>query len=163
MIINNALNIIPALSLCFPSDIYFDSFFERIFKNLIHFLIESKYKATVTPFAIEVIGETINNIKHCEAMKAHILFKYLYEYLESTDINIKMKSISTIGIIITHSNDCLQQYHTKIIGTILRMSKVESDFQCLNNICITLCRLVLCFISDENDDVEYELVIIFSF
>lgn len=151
-------DIIPSLALCLP-ETQFTAYFEKICIYLIKILNKSESSNAEKSFAIGVVGETISNLETINANQAHKLFTEFYKHIFATDDEIKSNTIFTLGVLCSQSNSSLQQYYPQIINDISEILKYEKCKQTLDNICGTLCRIVLSCISINLQEINYEFLI----
>ena len=89
-------------------------------------------------------------------MRIFIFFKKeFYKYTQSTEDEIRSNTIYTIGVLCSQSRNTLQEFYSKIINDLLVMIKTEKHKQSQDNICGTLCRLFMCCMSSNSQNINY--------
>ena len=78
--------------------------------------------------------------------------------MPSTDEEIRSNTIYTIGVLCSQSKNALCQFYVQIVNDLVELVKIEKSKQTLDNICGTLCRVLLSSIESNLNYVNYELV-----
>ena len=81
-----------------------------------------------------------------------------YKHIFSNEEEIRSNTIFTIGVLCSQSRNALSGYYHQIINDLLNILKTEKNKQTLDNICGTLCRLFICGVSSNIQQIDYELV-----
>jgi hypothetical protein len=77
MIKEYAGDLVPALALCLPDDV-FDKYFEKVLHFLYRILNRADSTVAEKSFVIGVIGETVGNLNNLNQQKAVLIYKGKY-------------------------------------------------------------------------------------